>query len=168
MFNIQWQVQGHQPEAVAKCPLIVRCTHIDWHQGADLDLVGIIPLLLQVVAKRPCGGGDQQIVDRAAQNLAHCLDIRQINLLRPGHPLGAGGLATQAAGGVITEGGDIAQLARQIAPGLEVIHRLGGMGDHFDIFGPEATGQLETGSHQTAALVAILLIFVIAVTQLLR
>ena len=79
MLDVEGQIQRHQPEAIAQRPLVVRGAHVDRHQRPDVD-VGLVALLQQVVAKGAGGGGDQQIVDRAAEYPPHCLHVRQRDL----------------------------------------------------------------------------------------
>jgi hypothetical protein len=126
--NADRQQQRDKAEMIAELVFASRRTQVHRHHGAHLDPVDRIAACQQVFTQRPGHTGQHDVVDRAAERLAHCLDLDQRHRIAPGHALDGARLSLEARRRIVAHQRDFADVvghrgrqARQIGRLLRVV-----------------------------------------------
>ena len=104
-----------------------RRAKIDRHQRPHFDAVGRSPFSSRYPLMRPGDGGEQHVVDRAAERSAHRLDLRQRDGIGPGYALVAERHALEAGRRVVRHEKQICQFGRHPVALAKILGRPGWM-----------------------------------------
>ena len=128
IFQSDRQLECDDAETVSQLAVATRRAQIDRHERTNFHAVRLIALFGQIAVERAGDGGEQHVVHRTAQRVAHRLDFGKRNGIGPCHPLDAGGLPLQAGGAVIRHEQQIGKLASDLA---SLFNRVGRAGHRF-------------------------------------